>query len=145
MRAQTQDNSPKRIALLHVAKKQLGLDDDSYRDILRRFGGAETSTRLDEIGFQRVMARMSQLGFRSTWRARTFGDRIGMATPAQISKARKLWEQYDPDDREEKHLNAWLHKYHHVSALRFVDAEKIKAVLLALKKMVARNKAKADV
>lgn len=132
--------TPKQIALVHVAKRQLGLDDGSYRDILRRWGGADSSRDLDEIGFHAVMMRFEALGFRSTWTRRTFGDRHGsMATAAQIGFIRDMWEKYDPADPEEKHLNAWLSKYHHVSALRFLSAEKAKAVIPALKAMLARR------
>lgn len=130
----------KKIALVHVAKRQLGLDEDTYRDILRRWGGVESSVDLDPVGFQKVMIRMEHLGFRSTWTKRTFGDRQGMASPEQVNYMRRLWEQFDPEDKREAHLNAWLHKYHHVSALRFVSAEKAAKVIPALKLMVARKK-----
>ena len=129
----------KKIALLHVAKKQLGLDDDTYRDILRRWGGAESSRSLDPIGFEKVMIRMEGLGFRSTWTKRTFGDREGMASAAQVDFIRRLWEEYHPDDAREAHLNAWLHRFHHVSALRFVSAGKAAKIIPALKAMVARR------
>lgn len=130
----------KKIALLHVARKQLGLDEDSYRDILRRWGGVETSAELDAFGFEKVMIRMEGLGFRSTWTKRTFGDREGMATPAQVDYMRRLWEELDPGDVREAHFSAWLTKYHHVSALRFVSAEKAKSVIPALKAMVGRRR-----
>lgn len=129
-----------QIALIHVAKKQLGLDDDAYRDVLRRWGGVESSADLDAIGFHKVMIRFEQLGFRSIWTKRTFGDRhSSMATPAQIGFIRDMWEKYDPSDPDETHLNAWLFKFHQVSALRFLSAEKAKAVIPALKAMVGRK------
>lgn len=131
---------PKKIALLHVARKQLGLDEDSYRDILRRWGGVESSADLGPVAFEKVMIRMEQLGFRSTWQKRTFGHRrADMASPAQVNYIRTMWEQYRPDDANEAGLNAWLSKFHHVSALRFVSAGKARAVITALKRMVARK------
>lgn len=51
-------------ALLHVAKAQLGLDDDLYREILRQEAQAESSAALTYRQFDRVMARMRKLGFR---------------------------------------------------------------------------------
>lgn len=130
----------KQIALIHVAKKQLGLDEDAYRDILRRWGGMESSADLDQVRFHMVMMRFEQLGFRSTWTKRTFGDRHGsMASAAQIGFIRDMWEKYDQDDADEKHLNAWLERFHHVSALRFLSAQKAQAVIMALKAMVARR------
>jgi hypothetical protein len=52
----------KKVALVHVAKRQFGLDDDSYRNILRRYGGAESAAELDEIGFLHVMDYFTALG-----------------------------------------------------------------------------------
>lgn len=129
-----------KIALVHVAKRQLGLDEDSYRDILRRWGNVESSADLDPVAFECVMIRMEQLGFRSTWTKRTFGDRhASMASAAQVNLIRTLWEKYAPADTDETGLNGWLSKYHHVSALRFLSADKAKAVLPALKAMVGRK------
>lgn len=131
--------SAKKIGLLHVARKQLGLSEDDYRAILAAQGGCESSTDLDELGFDRVMKHLTALGFRSTWTKRTFGNRPGMASPVQVELMRKLWTEYHgPDDREAA-LNAWLTRYHHVAALRFVTVDKAKAVIAALRAMVARR------
>ena len=54
----------KQKALLHVAKGQLGLSDEEYRDILKAHGGAESSKFLDDIGCERVLRFFRELGFR---------------------------------------------------------------------------------
>lgn len=131
--------SRKQVALIHVAKKQLALDDDSYRHILHRSAGVESAADLDEIGFLRTMDHLTALGFRSNWTKRNFGNRPGMATPSQVELMRKLWNRYDATDDSEAHLNAWLSKFHKVSALRFVDAEKVQKIIPALKAMVGRR------
>lgn len=45
-RAFSEAVTKKQIALLHVAKKQLALDDDSYRTILARYGGCDSAADL---------------------------------------------------------------------------------------------------
>ena len=131
--------SRKQIALLHVAKRDLGLDDDDYRAILARYGGCESAADLDLYGFDNVIRYFTALGFRSTWTKRTYGDRPGMASPAQVDLMRLLWRQYHGDDENDVALNRWLMKYHKVSALRFVDAKKVGSVIAALKAMAARS------
>ena len=90
MRARSNGITQKQIALIHVAKRDLGLDDDSYRDILLRFGRVTSAADLDAKGFYMVMKYLTALGFRSTWTLRTYGYRPTMATPPQIDLIRSL-------------------------------------------------------
>lgn len=130
----------KQIALLHVAKKQLALDDDAYRTILARFGHVESAADLDAKGFYMVMKYFTALGFRSTWTQRTYGYRPTMATPAQVDLIRSLWRRFsDQPDHDDADLNKWLDHYQKVTALRFVDNRKAAKVISALKAMVARK------
>jgi hypothetical protein len=132
--------SSKQIALIHVAKKQLALDDDSYRAILARFGHVGGAAELDAKGFYMVMKYFTALGFRSSWTLRTYGYRPTMATPPQVDLIRSLWHRFaGHDDDGDVELNKWLDHYHKVSSLRFVDNKKAAKVISALKAMVARK------
>lgn len=132
--------SKKQIALLHVAKKELALDDDSYRAILLRHGRVESAADLDAKGFYMVMKHLTACGFRSSWTLRTYGYRPTMATPPQIDLIRSLWYRFSgkPDD-DDGELNKWLDRFQKVSSLRFVDNKKAAKVISALKAMVARK------
>jgi hypothetical protein len=139
-RARSGGISSKQIALVHVAKRELGLDDESYRAILARYGECESAADLTAFGFHHVMRYFTALGFRSTWTTRTFGNRPGMASPAQVDLIRSLWREYwAKNDDDDAGLNAWLHTHHHVTTIRFVDAKKAGKVISALKAMVARK------
>jgi len=139
-RATSAKITKKQIALLHVAKRDLGLDDETYRAVLARYGKTGSATDLDLAGFNHVMRYFTACGFRSTWTKRTYGNRPTMATPSQIDLIRSLWKQCaGNDDPEDTGLNRWLEKYHHVSALRMVDKAKTTKVIHALKEMVRRK------
>ncbi|MGC4409266.1 regulatory protein GemA [Rhizobium rosettiformans] len=132
----------KQIALLHVAKRELGLTDDDYRAILARHGHCNSSADLNASGFTSVMKYMAALGFKSTSATPSgFGERRGMASPAQIDLIRALWLKYhgEADDKEAA-LNNWLTRFHKVSALRFVDVAKASKIITALKRMTSRKK-----
>ena len=45
----------KRLAVIHIVKKELGLSDDEYRDILEKHAGVRSAKDLDEQGFRRLM------------------------------------------------------------------------------------------
>jgi hypothetical protein len=81
-----------QIALIHIAKSQLRLSDDLYRDILRVQGGVESSKDLDARGVEAVLRRFRELGWRKK-RRRELDERPGdLPTPAQLAKIRHLWE-----------------------------------------------------
>ena len=54
-----------KLAVLHIAKKQLGLSEEEYRDILNNFSGVTSAEDLNEQGFESVMFHLSKLGFKS--------------------------------------------------------------------------------
>jgi len=54
----------KKKALVHIAKEDLHLDDESYRQILKGVAGVESSTQLTREGFEKVMNRFQDMGFK---------------------------------------------------------------------------------
>ena len=94
--------SRKKIALVHVGKKELGLSEAEYREILRHHGGTvgaygntpvQSARDLDEIGFKAVIDHMKALGF---WIKRNFEqtrprDAGDLPTPDQLKVIEHLW------------------------------------------------------
>lgn len=54
----------KKKALVHIAKEDLHLAEESYRRILKGVAGVESSAQLNREGFQRVMKRFEEMGFK---------------------------------------------------------------------------------
>ena len=54
----------KKKALVHIAKEDLRLDEESYRQILKGVAGVESSTQLTVEGFEKVMRRFQEMGFK---------------------------------------------------------------------------------
>jgi hypothetical protein len=54
----------KKKALVHIAKEDLHLEDESYRQILKGVAGVESSTQLNVEGFEKVMRRFEEMGFK---------------------------------------------------------------------------------
>lgn len=131
-----------QLAVIHQAKKFCGWDEPMYRAVLRELGGVASAKDLSPEGFDLVMEYAASFGFKSTWRQRTFGHRPGMATPKQIDLIRDLWREFSGGD-DAGALNHWLEKFHRCTALRFADSAVAHGAITALKRMVARKKAKA--
>lgn len=81
--------------LLHIAVKQVGLNDRQYRMILRTVCEVASSTQLDNKQFEQVMAVLEDRGFRLTGKPETwFRDKAAMqgstASDRQIALIHKL-------------------------------------------------------
>lgn len=64
------------LAKIHIAKSQLGLDDDSYRALLARVAGVRSAKDLNPRQAEKVLAEFQRLG----WTPRP-GTRQGRAKP----------------------------------------------------------------
>jgi hypothetical protein len=54
----------KKKALVHIAKEKLRLDEESYRQILRGVAGVGSASELTREGFEKVMDRFQEMGFK---------------------------------------------------------------------------------
>jgi len=45
----------KKLAVIHIVKKELGLSDEEYRAILEKHAGVRSAKDLDDRGFRRLM------------------------------------------------------------------------------------------
>ncbi|ACL72736.1 bacteriophage protein [Thioalkalivibrio sulfidiphilus HL-EbGr7] len=53
-----------KLAQIHIAKQQLGLDDEAYRALLARAAGVSSSKQLDDRGVTLVLNEFKRLGFK---------------------------------------------------------------------------------
>jgi hypothetical protein len=54
----------KKKALVHIARKDLRLDETTYRQILKGVAGVESAALLSREGFEKVMERFQEMGFK---------------------------------------------------------------------------------
>lgn len=131
--------SKKQIALIHVAKTKLGLNDDLYRAVLVNLCGVTSSTELDQAGFDTVMGFFEWRGFKPMTRnGANYGPRPGMASYAQLELIRALWFEYSQGRAGEGELNKWLERCFKLTSLRFLDKATAPKVITALKAMKTR-------
>jgi hypothetical protein len=130
-----------KLALLHVARRQLCLSEDDWRGILGLHGGVASSAALDARGFNAVMARLEQLGFKSTSARKPLPERDGMALPGQTSLIRQLWAECTGGVGTEAALGKWLEKQFKVSSIRFITADLAPRVIAGMRAMAAKRRA----
>lgn len=73
-----------RIAAIHMGKKQLGLDDDTYRDMLEQVTGKCSTKDMTDDDLVKVIQHLDQLGFSK----REFGNKpkVKLSKDALIGK-----------------------------------------------------------
>jgi phage gp16-like protein len=77
------------LAKIHIAKKELGLSDEEYRDLVRAtVPGKESAADLTDGELQRLLERLRQLG----WRPR-LPRTAQRPLPPMVWKARGIWLQ----------------------------------------------------
>ena len=130
----------RQLAVVHIAKKELGLSEEEYRSILLNVAGARSSTELDSIAFQLVMEHFRSCGWEARDAGRSYGFRPGMASPGQLALIRDLWDEYTAGEGTDRQLGKWLERTFKVSDLRFLSVDQTPKAIGALRAMVARSR-----
>jgi hypothetical protein len=120
----------KKLALIHVVKKELKLSDPDYRCILRRIAGVESARDLDEAGFRKMMRFFVRSDY---FRANSFGMTLKQKLFIKALVSQLGWE--------ETHLTNFVRKYYQkdgLDALDRKDASKLIESLKAIREHGAR-------
>ena len=134
----------KLIAKVKIAQKQLGLDDDTYRDLLQNVTKKRSAAKLKTWELENVLKRMQQQGFKAT-RPKRAGTRK-QAGDGQSRKIRSLWIQLHEagkvHDSSENALVNWaknsLNITDGVEALQWLDSHQKNRLIESLKGWLAR-------
>ena len=149
------------LAQIHIAKKDLGWDDDFYRDILFSLGRKRSAGDLDFTGRKLVLAHMRACGWtpgakRKPGAKAVAGAAVATSAGASGKPARPpltrhqgklwgLWQQLADagrvQDRSMAALNAWIkgHQRPGPDRLEWLNGPQLDWVIEAAKKWLARK------
>ncbi|MCL2722205.1 MAG: regulatory protein GemA [Treponema sp.] len=124
-----------KYSIIHVAKKQLGLDDAAYRAILYGAGLESSKDIKTDVHFNTVMAAFQKLGFKSTtrWNGKrpTVSGIHGMITKPQEYYIKGLWALASRF-KDETSLRKIIKRIGKVDDISFLSKRSASAVILAL-------------
>ncbi|MCX9146596.1 gp16 family protein [Erythrobacter sp. WG] len=127
------------LAKIHVAKKELQLADDDYRQILLDSAGRTSAGDCTEAELERVLKRLQEIGFTPLTKA-------GAARPAQhpmARKARALWISLHHlgavEKPSEQALEAFARRQLKCERLVWADQSQGYRLIEALKAMAERH------
>jgi hypothetical protein len=150
-----------QVKLVKLAVRRLGLDDDTYRDMLASVAGVDSCTLLDQDGFERVIDHLRACGFKKEparhedsgfvrykmkWRDALGKSRSGnMATPAQLAAIETAWDSMkwywakDGFGNRELSLRGFLQARFKTGDLRFLGFYQAHNCIEALKAIQERR------
>lgn len=137
------------LAKVHLAAKELGLDDDARRDVLERVTGRRSSADCTDAQLDAVIAHFKGLG----WKPKVVAGGKAAApaasrrpTPASHPVANKaramwisLWNLGVVENRSEQALEAFAKRQLKVDRLQWADQAQGFRLIEALKAMAERN------
>ena len=130
------------VAKVHVAKKELGLDEETYRALLKDVTGQESTKELTMPQLESVIERLIKQGFKPK---KTKADRA-FAQDAPSKKIRALWLELNKaglvKDPNESALCAFVKRQTGVEALQWLTPDQSRNVIEALKKWLGRAPSK---
>jgi phage gp16-like protein len=136
-----------QLKIIHVAKKQLGLDDDTYRSIVSMIcnGRTNSSAQLDGGERAKLIDHLVGRGFKLE-PAQKAKSRA-MAADDQSKMIRALWLELAATgavrNSSEASLAAFVKRQIGVSALQWLDVKQASTVIESLKNWLARVQSKA--
>lgn len=125
------------IQIIHIAKQQLGMDEETYRAMLWTVARAKSSTELDFAGRKKVFEYLESRGFK-----RTKPQTRKLADDPQSKMIRALWLQLHAAGKvrnpSESALAAFAKRQTGRDALQWLNAKEASALIEELKKWLAR-------
>lgn len=132
----------KLLAKIHIAKKELGLDEETYREVLSSEFGVQSSKDLNNEKALKLIRIFKEKGWQPKSKPKKYDgekDDIYSATPATKRMIEAMWHDLYRGNDETKHLRQFLFNHFKVSDIRFLDKAKAYDVIEALKAMKGRR------
>jgi hypothetical protein len=117
----------KKLAVIHIVKKELNLSEQQYRDTLERITGLRTARDLDDTGFHKLMKYFAKSKF---YRLNQDGLTFRQKMYIKHLKDQLAWD--------EPHFVNFLKKYYKKMALDTLTRKEASKVIESLKGILGR-------
>ena len=137
-------NRKEKLAMIHVAKKACGMDDEQYRALLAGTAGVESAADIEnEKQYEAVMDAFRKYGFVPKAKPRPKWTDTWGCTPAQRARIEGLWRSIARNKSDEA-LAAFVKRIARVDSPRFLVPFTASKVIVALERMADKPGEKKD-
>lgn len=130
------------IRLIHVAKRELALDDDIYRAMLERRTGKHSTAQMTVPQLKMVLDMLKQHGFKVRVKKSPRITRT-LDPSAQARKVRSLWlllhQLGAVTDPSERALARYVYRITRIDALQWLSEKQMVMVIESLKQFALRH------
>jgi hypothetical protein len=118
----------KKLAVIHIVKKELGLADQEYRDALEKITGVRSAKELDEAGFRKLMRHFARSRhYRVNAQGLTFRQQLFIKHLVTDLG----WDQ--------THFRNFLRKYYRQETITTLSRREASKVIESLKQILAHR------
>lgn len=129
------------LALIHIAKKDLGLDDDAYRDMLWTVARVRSSAELDFSGRIKVLEHLKSRGFKPKQAAKA-KQKAPLSNEPQHKMIRGLWLELHAVgtvlDPSEQAISRFIKNQTKIDRIEWLSTSQASQVIERLKQWLAR-------
>lgn len=129
------------LAMLHIARKDLGLDEDTYRAVLERVTGSSSAARLTDHEIAKVVDAFRLQG----WVPKRNGQPTTKRSAPHVRKVWAIWGDMCkagiPREPTRHALRAFVERMTGVADPEWLDAQQTNVVVEALKAWQVRERA----
>ncbi len=118
----------RKLALVHIVRKELGLRDEEYRKLLKETAGVESARELDDEKFRKLLARFARSDLYTVYPG---GLTIRQKLFIKSLAGRMNWSR--------EHLENFLKKYYHKNDIDSLTKKEASGVIESLKSISGRG------
>ncbi len=128
------DNARNReLAQIHIAKKQLALDDDTYRDMLWSIARVRSAGDLDFTGRKRVLEHLRNRGFKTrSGKIPRPGRPANIGHPDRGPSLKKIEALLADSGRAWAYADGMAKKMFHVEKVSWCEVDQLHSIIAAL-------------
>lgn len=134
-----------QLAQIHIAKKDLGLDDETYRAMLWTYARVHSSAELDHAGRAKVLDHLKSLGWKSGRKQRnkkpTNDPRYGLI--------RELWLELHANgvvnDPSEQATIRFIKNQTKIDSFEWLSTKQVSSLIERLKQWLKRTQNKVSI
>lgn len=126
------DTRRRELAKIHLAAKQLGMDDDTYRDMLWAIARTRTAKDLDEAGRRRVLDHLKAVGFKPLPGSPRAGRPHNLGSEERGPQLAKIEAMLTSAGRAWAYADGIAKKMFHVDRVTFCNPEQLRKIIAAL-------------